>query len=60
MLNAKHIHSDASHHFPQENSATGCQSTGQTQKLGKHISETQILRHINASQHGSHLWYTGA
>lgn len=60
MLNVKQVDWDASYHFAQENSATGCQCTGQTHKLGKHVSKTQVLRHINASQHGSHLWYTRA
>lgn len=42
-----------SHHFPQEDSAAGRQCAGEAQELGKHVSQGQIMRQLDTSQHGS-------
>lgn len=44
-----------SHHFPQEDSAPGRQRAGEPHELGKHVSQSQITRQLNTSQHGSHF-----
>lgn len=48
------------HHFPQEDSAAGRQCAGEAQELGKHVSQSQIMRQLDTSQHGSHFGDTRA
>lgn len=49
-----------SHHFPKEDGAAGRQCAGEAQELGKHVSQSQVMRQLDTSQHGSHLGDPGA